>query len=134
MQLRDLTAAPYKCLQILYVVLRMPGTLAFFLAVNIMRFLAPDFTFRMMKAKLDTTGTWGFDEKLKSVEDLDYLFSFASVKKRFSNAMGNVLKEAQIGSRAPSPELYDLKTQSVVSLLSRSKPGRPLVINFGSCS
>jgi len=132
--LRDLTGAPYKCLQILYVVLRMPGTLAFFLVMNIMRFLAPDFTFRMMKAKLNTTGMIEFGKNLKSVEDMDYLFSLASVKKRFSNAMGNVLKEAQIGSRAPSPELYDLKTQSVVSLLSRSKPGRPLVINFGSCS
>ena len=80
MQLRDLTAAPYKCLQILCVVLRMPGTLAFFLVMNIMRFLAPDFTFRMMKAKLDTTGMIGFGEKLKSVEDLDYLFSLACVK------------------------------------------------------
>ena len=80
MQLRDLTAAPYKCLQILHVVLRMPGTLAFFLVVNIMRFLAPDFTFRMMKAKIDTTGMVGFGEKLKSVEDMDFIFSFASVK------------------------------------------------------
>ena len=80
MQLRDLTGAPYKCLQILYVVLRMPGTLAFFLVMNIMRFLAPDFTFRMMKAKIDTTGMVGFGEKLKSVEDMDFIFSFASVK------------------------------------------------------
>ena len=48
--------------------------------------------------------------------------------------MGNILKEAQQGSRAPSPELYDLKTRSVVSLLTRSHPGRPLVVNFGSCS
>merc|ERR1711997_98400 len=105
-QLTQLT--PSRCLQILYVFLRMPGTLAFFLVMNIMRVLAPDFTFRMFKEKLDSTGTWGFDEKLKSVEDLEYLFSLASVKKRFSNTMGNVLKEAQKGSAAPSPELYDL--------------------------
>ena len=48
--------------------------------------------------------------------------------------MGNVLKEAQEGSPAPSPDLYDLSTRQVVSLLSRARPGRPLVLNFGSCS
>ena len=78
MQLTHLT--PYKCLQILHVFLRFPGTLAFFLVMNIMRALAPDFTFRMFKEKLNTTGTWGFDEKLKSVEDMEYLFSLACVK------------------------------------------------------
>ena len=78
MQLTQLT--PSRCLQILYVLLRLPGALAFFLVMNIMRFLAPDFTFRMMKAKIDTTGMVGFGEKLKSVEDMDFIFSFASVK------------------------------------------------------
>ena len=79
MQLTHLT--PYKCLQILYVLLRMPGTLAFFLVMNIMRALAPDFTFRMFKEKLNgQLGTSGFGEKLKSVEDMEYLFSLASVK------------------------------------------------------
>ena len=72
---------PYKCLQVLYVLfLSVPRALAFFLVVNIMRFLSPDFTFRMMKAKIDTTGMVGFGEKLKSVEDMDFIFSFASVK------------------------------------------------------
>ena len=72
---------PYKCLQILQVFISFPGTLAFFLVMNIMRALAPDFTFRMFKEKLNTTlGTWGFDEKLKSVEDMEYLFSLACLK------------------------------------------------------
>ena len=48
--------------------------------------------------------------------------------------MGNALKEAQKGLTAPNPELYDLNTRKVVSLLSRSQAGRPLVVNFGSCS
>ena len=78
MELTHLT--PVKCLQILYVFLRMPGTLAFFLVMNIMRFLAPDFTFRMLKKNLATTGTWKLELKLNSVEDMEYLFSFASVK------------------------------------------------------
>merc|ERR1712223_1310319 len=75
---------------------------------------------------MDSTGTWGFAEKLKSVEDMEYLFSLACLKKRILNPLGNALKEAQKGSAAPNPELCDLKTRQVVSLLSRAKPGRPL--------
>ena len=78
MQLTQLT--PSRCLQILYVLLRLPGALAFFLVMNIMRVVAPEFTFRMFKEKLDTTGTWGFKEQMKSVDDLEFLFSLASVK------------------------------------------------------
>ena len=58
----------------------MPGALAFFLVMNIMRVLAPDFTFRMFKEKMASTGKWGFAEKLKSVEDMEYLFSLACLK------------------------------------------------------
>ena len=143
---------PYKCLKVLKVLLlSVPRTFAFFLVLNMMRALAPDFTFRMMKKKLiDTTGTWRFDEKVKSVEDIEFIFSFATVKvdtllktyiddteelqETFFTGISNALKEAQKGSTAPNPELYDLNTRKVVSLLSRSRPGRPLVINFGSCS
>merc|ERR1712183_568123 len=127
--------SPYKCLQVLYVLLlSVPRALAFFLVVNIMRALAPDFIFRQLKQKLETTGTWRFAEKVKSAEDIEYIFSFATVKETYCTGIANALKEAQKGSAAPSPELYDLNTRKVVSLLSRSRPGRPLVINFGSCS
>ena len=72
---------PFKCLQVLQVLLlSVPGAFAFFLVLNVMRVLAPGFTFRMMKKKMDTTGTWRFDEKVKSVEDIEYIFSFATVK------------------------------------------------------
>ena len=118
-------AAPHKCLQLLSVLfLSVPGALVFFLAVNIMRVLAPDFIFRdgfisfastksglvlktllspglpifatvtemssslrMLKKKLETTGTWKFAEKVKSVEDIEYLFSFSTVK------VGRLLKQ-----------------------------------------
>jgi len=89
---------------------------------------------RMLKKKLNTTGTWRFDEQVKSVEDIEFIFSFVTVKETFSTGITNALKEAQEGCPAPSPDLYDLKTKQVVSLLSRGRPGRPLVLNFGSCS
>ena len=72
---------PYKCLQVLYVLfLSVPRALAFFLVVNIMRVLAPDLAFRRLKQKLETTGTWKFAEKVTSAEDIEYIFSFATVK------------------------------------------------------
>ena len=72
---------PFKCLHVLYVLfLSVPRALAFFLVVNIMRALAPTFIFRMLKKKLETTGAWRFAEKVKSVEDIEYMFSFALVK------------------------------------------------------
>jgi len=126
---------PYKCLQVLYVLLlSVPRALAFFLVVNIMRALAPNLIFRILKPKLEITGTWRFAEKVKSVEDIEFCFSFATVKETYLTGITNALKEAQKGCAAPSPDLYDLNTRKVVSLLSRSKPGRPLVVNFGSCS
>ena len=72
---------PYKCLQVLYVLLlSVPRQLAFFLVVNIMRVLAPNLIFRILKPKLEITGTWRFAEKVKSVEDIEFCFSFATVK------------------------------------------------------
>ena len=69
-----------RCLQILLVFLRFPVSLAFFLVMNTLRILAPDFTLKILKKKLSTTGKWGFAEKINSVEDMEFLFSFASVK------------------------------------------------------
>ena len=71
---------PYRCLKVLYVLLRLPGTLAFFVLVNLMRLLAPDFTLRIIKKKFDKPGTRENAEKLKSVEDIEYIISFACVK------------------------------------------------------
>ena len=44
------------------------------------------------------------------------------------------LKETQLGQKAPDATLFDLKGQSKISLLGLQKKGRPLVMNFGSCT
>ena len=71
---------PQKCLKILNIFLRLPGILAFFVLVNTMKLLAPDFTFRMMKQRFEKTGTRETAEKFKSIEDIEYIISFACVK------------------------------------------------------
>ena len=44
------------------------------------------------------------------------------------------VQEALEGEPAPNPSVYDLATKKTVSLLSTGSRGRPLVLNFGSCS
>jgi len=123
-----------RCLKILLVLLRLPASLAFFLVMNTLRIIAPEFTLNMFKKKLSTTGKWGFAEKINSVDDMDFLFSFVAVKKTFLLGIKNALKEALEGEPAPNPSVYDLATKKTMSLLSTSTKGRPLVLNFGSCS
>jgi len=123
-----------RCVKILLVFIRLPASLAFFLVMNTLRIIAPEFTVNMFKKKLGTTGKWGFAEKINSVDDMDFLFSFVSVKKTFLHGLENALKEALEGEPAPNPSVYDLATKKTVSLLSTGSRGRPLVLNFGSCS
>ena len=75
-----LQLTPHKCIKILKIFLRLPGILAFFVLVNTMKFLAPDFTFRMMKRRFEQTGTKETAEKFKTIEDIEYIISFACVK------------------------------------------------------
>ena len=46
----------------------------------------------------------------------------------------NVLKKSTLGSPAPDVPVLDVATKKVVNLLSICKEGRPMVLNFGSCS
>ena len=50
------------------------------------------------------------------------------------HGLENATKEALKGEAAPNPPVYDLATGKTVSLLSTASKGRPLVLNFGSCS
>ncbi|OWF40597.1 type I iodothyronine deiodinase-like [Mizuhopecten yessoensis] len=42
--------------------------------------------------------------------------------------------EAPLGRKVPDTDLYDTSSKSIVKLLSFQKSGRPLVLNFGSCT
>ncbi len=43
-------------------------------------------------------------------------------------------KTAELNGPAPNPEVIDLVTKKVKHLLDYQKKGRPLVLNFGSCT
>ena len=56
------------------------------------------------------------------------------LQKQLLHGLDNALKDAQVGEAAPDPSVYDLTSRKTVSLLTTATPGRPLVLNFGSCS
>ena len=43
-------------------------------------------------------------------------------------------RKAELNEEAPNPALLELTTKKLVKLLDYQKPGRPLVLNFGSCT
>lgn len=66
---------------------------------------------------------------------IDIRVNFSMLRERFWPLVHNACsRQARIGRKVPDTELYDPKTKSVVKLLSLQRPGRPLVLNFGSCS
>ena len=42
--------------------------------------------------------------------------------------------KAEINGNAPNPKVYTADGKTRVNLLDTASPGRPLVLNFGSCS
>ena len=48
--------------------------------------------------------------------------------------LSNAMREAELGQKAPNPRVVDLASKRLTSLLDHQRPGRPLVLNFGSCT
>jgi hypothetical protein len=43
-------------------------------------------------------------------------------------------RSAIVGKVAPNLKLVDVKSEKLLKLLDFQKPGRPLIVNFGSCT
>lgn len=63
----------------------------------------------------------------------DSLFGWEMLKTIMKQVILDSLKEAQIGREAPNPEVFDLFGDKR-KLLGEANQGRPVVLNFGSCS
>jgi len=74
---------------------------------------------------------WG---KIESSAEIAFFMSLDRVRHLTIYRLRDILKEAQVGHTAPNPELVDLQTRTKLPLLSLERAGRPLVINFGSCT
>lgn len=71
---------------------------------------------------------------VNSTKDTPFLFTFRFVWIRAIKSIMDIMKPAQLGGKAPNLELVDLEKKSSVFLLDMAKAGRPLVLNFGSCT
>jgi len=120
------------CLKLGFV--QIPLCLFIHVFSNISKLLAPQLTFKIAMKMFEKVKIRSFSFKIESVEDLDYIFSW-DIKQRFiEKAINDVLKQATVGSKAPNPIIFNMTTSKLTPLLSLSKRGRPLVLNFGSCT
>jgi len=114
---------------------KLPVALLAYLAFNLARILVPGILVNTMKGKKNEAGMpVKMIDSFESTEDFGFLFSLDKVKMMTMNNIRDILKEAQIGHPAPNLELIDLETRAKVPLLSIARAGRPLVLNFGSCT
>lgn len=119
------------------VLARLPLNLLVTVAINIVNLVAPDLMFKLIKKMIisgDNMHMGKMEESIKSTQDIRYLFSLEYVKVQIQKKIHDIFKAAQVGEDAPNPELIDLRTRSRVSLLSLARAGKPLVLNFGSCT
>jgi len=116
---------------------KLPVAILAYLAFNLARIVAPGLLINAMKGKAKEGGNGKMGkmmESIQSTEDFGFMFSLDKVKMMTMNNIRDILKEAQVGQLAPNPELIDLETRAKLPLISLAKAGRPLVLNFGSCT
>lgn len=115
-------------------VTRLPLYLLLSALANLANLLAPGLVFKMFQRAEKEMGGKPDGEMVRSTKDVAFLFSFDMIKMNIGNQIRDILKTAKVGELAPSPELVDLETKAMVPLLSLARTGRPLVLNFGSCT
>lgn len=116
-------------LRLVFVYLKIPVNLLFSLVLCILNYFFPDFVNKKLKEMSNKNG-----QNINSAEDANFLFSTELAKTQFKVGKLNALKSAQLGYPAPHIKLINLETSGLVSLLSLASAGRPLVLNFGSCT
>eukprot|EP00092_Neocalanus_flemingeri_P097088 GFUD01123678.1.p1 GENE.GFUD01123678.1~~GFUD01123678.1.p1 ORF type:complete len:144 (+),score=31.10 GFUD01123678.1:42-434(+) len=127
---------PVKLLRVGLILLTIPLFLLAYLLVNIIKYLAPNFSFKIgmkMLSNLELQSWFNIDQ-IRGAEDIQFLFSPDIMKYFVESSIQDILKPANLGSDAPNPQMIELSSKSVTSLLSMAKAGRPLVLNFGSCT
>jgi len=117
-----------------WVLVKLPFGLLGVLAMNMVNMVAPEMMFKLFQRMMKNREEMAIAKKFKSTEDFGFLFSFDRIQMCARGEIRDILKEAQVGCPAPNPTLLNLLDRSSTNLLSLATPGRPLVINFGSCT
>ena len=69
-----------------------------------------------------------------SQESLGFMATSEAAKVVIRDGIIQAGRVAEEGKPAPNPEVLELTTKKFVKLLDFQKEGRPLLINFGSCT
>jgi len=77
---------------------------------------------------------WKNSEKVQTVDDLNFIFSTEIFKWKVLSGIEDATKDAVLGAPAPDVPILNVSSKKTINLLSLSSSGRPLVLNFGSCS
>jgi len=125
---------PMSVVRIGWVLIKLPFGLLGVLAMNMVNMVAPEMMFKLFQRMMKDSEEMAIAKKFKSTEDFGFLFSFDRIQMCARGEIRDILKEAQVGCPAPNPTLLNLLDRSSTNLLSLATPGRPLVINFGSCT
>jgi len=112
---------------------KLPLKLAATVLLNIANYIAPGPLFTFLDKRIPPHPMPNPGE-FKSTKDMEFLFSLDRVARRVRMEVRDVIKPAQLGEKAPDIELMDLDSRKNSSLLSLARAGRPLVLNFGSCT
>lgn len=56
------------------------------------------------------------------------------IKNRYKAWIQEPYREARVGADAPNPTVVSARTGEVRALLAAEKRGRPIILNFGSCT
>merc|ERR1712227_994696 len=127
----------WKYLKAFLFLLIVPIVGLVFLILNLLKIIAPGCMFTFATTKILNQihlNDWKNSSNIKKMSDLEFLFSFDMYKWFVLKGLEDRLKSSTLGAPAPDVKVLDIFSKKTVSLLSRAKNGRPLVLNFGSCS
>ncbi|XP_063586619.1 thyroxine 5-deiodinase-like isoform X1 [Penaeus indicus] len=113
--------------------LRMAGSIFGNCAMTIFHLIAPG---KFFQAFLEDTGLQQDKKYLDCVQNSvgDIAFFWQRLKAMWFSNMQEANLTVEVGSPAPNPVLVRLSDGVECRLLDMAKAGRPLVINFGSCT
>jgi len=126
-----------KYMKVALIIFQIPFLCIAFLVLQILKRIAPGLMYKIvtqnMLSKIEFN-QWKNSEKVQTVDDLNFIFSTEIFKWKVLSGIEDAMKDAVLGAPAPDVPILNVSSKKTINLLSLSSSGRPLVLNFGSCS
>jgi len=103
-------------------------------AMKAVNLIAPGFLIGLMTKEVGGMMPDYIRKSMKTPDDAKFLFSSDRIWQGITIKIQDIYRDADKGAAAPNPKVVVLDSGEEVDLLSFAKVGRPLVLNFGSCT